>query len=157
MMMILKRILMFSAWGIVCFIPKKSRIRFIPITIFTTLLTFILVHIGQHYKFWSVKGDKKVFTWNALALLLGFLPVGNFIVCHFFFGKFKLYMLANLVLNFWYGFFFIPFLDKINFVKYEKFRKYHHILLTMFFAVLGYGYQFFLEKNNFMKGKKLVK
>ena len=148
---------MFSFWSIIFFIPKKSRIRFTPITIFTTFLVFLLVHIGQHYKFWAVKGDRKVFTWNSLSIMLGFLPIGNFIICHFFFGKFKLYLLANFILNFLYAFYGIPIFDKLNLIRYVKFNKYFHILTTMSFAVLGYGYQLFLEKNNFMKGKKLVK
>lgn len=157
MSLIFKRLILWSAWGLIFFIPKNSRIRFTPITVFTTFFVFLLVHIGQHYKFWCVKGDRKVFTWNSLSVMLGFLPIGNYIICHFFYGKFKLYLLANFVLNFMYAFFGIPILDKMNLIRYVKFNKYLHILFTMTVAILGYAYQSFLEKNNFMKYKKLVK
>jgi hypothetical protein len=157
MPIILKRLLFFSAWGLMIFIPKKSRIRFTPISNLTILMITVFVFIGKSYNFWSVKGGRKTFTWNAFSIIYGFFPIGNYIVCHLFFGKFKLYLLANFILNCSYAFFGIPLLEKWDFVKYEKFNKYHHIALTMTCAIFGYVYQSFLEKYGFMKIKKLVK
>jgi hypothetical protein len=157
MTIVLKRLFICLASILILFIPKKSKKRFLPVTILSIFLTSTLVFIGKEYDFWKAHGGgSRKFMWNANALLLGAFPFGNFLMFHLFYGSFKLYLLGNFILNSIYAFIAIPLLDKIKYVKYVKFTKIHHIIVTMTFSVLAYGFQNFLEKNNFMK-KKLVK
>jgi hypothetical protein len=157
MAIVLKRLFFCSASILILFIPKKSRKRFFPVSIFSIFLTTLLIFIGKEYEFWKVHGGgSRKFMLNATAIFIGAFPFGNFLMFHLFYGSFKLYLLGNFILNSIYAFIAIPLLDKIKYVKYVKFTKIHHIIVTMTFSVLAYGFQNFLEKNNFMK-KKLVK
>jgi hypothetical protein len=154
MIAFIKRIMLFSAWGLIFFIPKESRKRFLPVSIFTTFLVSSLVVIGKEYDFWRIHGgDRRKFAWNAFSIFVGFLPIGNFIMFHLFYGKFKLFLLGNFILNMVYAFFGIPIFDKLKMVKYVRFNKFWHVITTMIFSLLGYGYQNFLEKNLFKKRK----
>lgn len=155
MSIIFKRLILFLPWSIIFFIPQHSRKRFTPITLFSTLLCFIFLQYGQFRNFWFVKnGDDKKLGYNISCLLLGFFPIGNYIICNFFFGKFKLFLLGNFILNLLYCIFGFPFVQKLKILQYKKFNRLHHMLLTMTIAITGYGYQRFLERNNFMKGIK---
>ena len=156
-MVILIRLFLFLPWIMLKFLPIESKKRFIPVTIFSTFFTFVVVFIGIQYNFWKIKGSKKTLSWNILSIILGFFPIGNFIVFHLFYGKFKRYLLGNFIMNILYAQVILPIFKKLNFLVYDKYNKIHHMLVTMTIAVIVYRYQMFLDNNNFMNKKKLVK
>ena len=128
-------------WATVYFIPKNSMKKYIPVTVLTALITVTVCIIGMTYDFWEVKGSRKRKLWNLLSIVLGYFSLGCLWIFHFTFGNFRLYLLTNLINNVVYAFGIIPFLEKINFVKYTKFTRIHHIIVTMFYSIIIYGYQ----------------
>lgn len=134
------------AWATVYFIPKKSIKRYIPVTILATLITVTVSFIGVHYDFWKVKGGSKKKLWNILSIVLGYFSLGCLWIFHLTFGKFWLYLLVNLTNNLVYAFGIIPILEKINFIKYTKFTRIHHIIVTMTYSLILYWYQLNYDK-----------
>ncbi|MBZ9537177.1 hypothetical protein KGR20_23810 [Cytobacillus oceanisediminis] len=52
----------------------------------------------------------------------------------------------NLLQNVIFAFPIITFLEKVNFLKYIRFNRYHHLALSMTMALVLYGYQLFIDK-----------
>jgi hypothetical protein len=144
------------AWLTVYFMPKKSVKKYIPVTIFTTLITVTVTFIGNQYDFWGVKGSSKKRMWNLLSIL-SYFSLGCLWIFHLTFGKFMLYIFVNLLNNLVYTIGIIPLLEKLNFIKYVKFTRIHHFLVTMFYTLLIYGYQLCYEKPKLFFNKKAFK
>jgi hypothetical protein len=134
------------AWATVYFLPKRSVKRYIPVTILASLITVTVSFIGHNYDFWEVSGGSKKRMWNLLSIVLGYFSLGCLWIFHLTFGKFWLYLLINLINNFAYAFGIIPILEKLNFIKYVKFTRIHHIIVTMTYSLILYGYQMFFDK-----------
>ncbi|SET70755.1 hypothetical protein SAMN05421676_10712 [Salinibacillus kushneri] len=128
-------------WGSLVFIPRKSIKRFMPVTILSSLITMTGTFIGLNYNLWEIKGNARRKLWNALTLVLGLFPLGNIWIYHLTYGNFRRYVLANLLNNIIYGLPIITFLEKMNFIKYTKFSRFHHIVVAMIYSTILYGYQ----------------
>ncbi|MEK5520449.1 hypothetical protein [Heyndrickxia sp. FSL W8-0423] len=112
----------------------------------SALLVLTLVFIGTPFNFWKVKGGPETRIKNILSVILGPFAVGTLWIFHLTFRKFWLFMLTNLVQNLIYAFPILTFFEKINFIKYVKFTRIHHLIASMSFALILYGFQSYLEK-----------
>ncbi|MDQ0156544.1 hypothetical protein J2S07_002865 [Robertmurraya andreesenii] len=143
----LVRIGFILTWLSVYFLPKKTVKRYLPSSTMAALLVMTTVFIGTHFNAWKVKGGTITRILNILSIILGPFSVGTLWILRFTFGKFWLYVLINLVQNLIYAFPILNILDKINFIKYVKFTRIHHIIASMTYAIIIYGYQLLLEKR----------
>ncbi|MDF1510031.1 hypothetical protein PZE06_17985 [Robertmurraya sp. DFI.2.37] len=148
MLLSFMRIFLFSSWASLFFIPRKSLKRFLPVSILASLLTLIIVFVGTHYDFWKFKGGSKTKIITLLSIVLGAFPVGAFWIFRFTFGKFWLYILTNLIQNLIYAFPIITFFEKINFIKYVRFTRFHHLLVSMTISLILYGFQLLIGDSN---------
>ncbi|MEH7419148.1 hypothetical protein V7266_28375 [Neobacillus drentensis] len=79
-------------------------------TILTSLIKETVTFVGIHYRFREVKGKKKI-----MELIINYIetiPSRCLWIFQLTFGKFKLYLLANLINNLVYAIGIIPFLVK---------------------------------------------
>lgn len=143
----LVRIGFMLSWLTVYFIPRKTMKRYIPASTMSALLVMTTVFIGTHFNAWEVKGGAKTRILNILSVILGPFSVGTIWILRLTFGKFWLYMLINFVQNLIYAFPILNFLDKINFIKYVKFTRIHHMIASMTFSLIVYGYQLLLDRR----------
>lgn len=59
-------------WAIVIiFLPKNSFKRFLPVTLFCSLLLLIVEMLSPIFNWWKVKGGYKFILFDALAFILG--------------------------------------------------------------------------------------
>jgi len=144
MLTLVVRFVLLMSWVTVRFIPKQSIRKYIPVTILASLITVTVSFIGVHYEFWEVKGGAKKRLWNILTIVIGIFPLGCLWIFHLTFGKFWLYVLANFLNNIIYAYPIVSVLEKIKFIKYKKFNRMSHILVTMTYSLLLYKYQMFL-------------
>lgn len=142
----LVRIGFILSWLTACFIPQKTVKRFLPASTMSALLVMTTVFIGSHYNSWEVKGSTKTRIYNILSVILGPFSVGTLWIFRLTYGRFWLYLLINLLQNLIYVFPILTLLDKINFIKYVKFTRIHHLIASMSFALIIYGFQSFLER-----------
>lgn len=146
MIVSLVRIGFILSWITVYFIPKNTVKRYLPASTMSALLVMTTVFIGTHYHSWEVKGGTKTRIFNILSVILGPFSVGTLWIFRLTFGKFWLYLLTNFVQNLIYAFPILAFFEKINFIKYVKFTRIHHLIASMTFSLIIYGFQYFLEK-----------
>ncbi|MCU9614868.1 hypothetical protein OEV98_15090 [Caldibacillus lycopersici] len=155
MFVVLIRILLLSTWATLFFVPKKSIKRFLPVTTMSAFLTMTTVFIGSYFNFWEIKGGNKARIYNLLSLLVGAFSVGTLWIFKWTYGKFWLYLLINVAQNILYAFPIISFFEKMNFIKYVKFTRIHHLIVSLSYSLILYVYQWFLEKP-YTKGLKFL-
>ena len=153
-MVVFIRLLFLASWFSLGLASKQSIKRYLPVTFFAGLYAITVVLIGNHYNFWETKDHPKKRMWNHLTLVLGPFTLANFWIFNFTYGKFKRYFLTNIINNIVYGFAIIPLLRKANYLLYERFTKFHHIIFTMTFSLVFYRFQMFFEKLSPNKGHK---
>lgn len=141
------RLFAILSWVSIFFMPSNAIKRYMPVTILSALITVTVTFVGVNYNFWYVKGGIKTRTWNLLTIVLVLFPLGNLWIFYLTYRNFWLYLLANIMNNLVYAYKFIPFLEKIKFLKYKKFNQFIHIIVAMFYSLLLYGYQKIYEKQ----------
>ena len=136
-------------WAIVIyFLPKKSFIRFLPVTLFCSCLLLIQTLLNPIFNWWKVKGGTKYMVFDALAFIFGPFFTINLWVFHFTYGKFSLYALSNLIMDLIFAFPLNAFFQKIGHYKLKKFNSKIIFLIFYSFSLLNYAFQKFFEKNN---------
>lgn len=153
----LVRIGFLLTWLSVFLIPKRTVKRYLPAATMSALLVMTTVFIGTHFNAWKVKGNAKTRIYNILSVILGPFSVGTIWILHLTFRKFWLYLLTNLIQNIVYAYPILNFLGKIKFIKYVKFTRIHHIIASMSFSLIIYGFQSFLEKPLSSKSRLINK
>ncbi|TCJ01475.1 hypothetical protein E0Y62_23870 [Cytobacillus praedii] len=134
-------------WLIVLiFLPKQSFKRFLPVTFFCSFLLLIIEMLSPIFNWWKVEGGYKYMVFDALAFILGPFFTINLWVFHLTFGKFSLYAISNLVIDFIFAYLLCPIFQKIGHFKFKKFTSTKIFFLYYFLALLNYGFQKYIEK-----------
>lgn len=132
--------------GSLIFLPKKSFYKYLPVTIFTSVLVLIVCALSIPYKFWVVKGNKTTKVLNDLAYVFGSFFAVTLWIFHFTFGKFKQFVGINLLMDFLLAYPINYVFQKLKVYKLVNFKS-KHIFLTYFsFSFIIYGFQLLLEK-----------
>ncbi|MCM3032500.1 hypothetical protein [Niallia sp. MER 6] len=142
------------SWSTIFFLPRKSFLKFLPVTIFSTAVLLIEDMIGRTYKLWKVKGGKKSATNNALTFILGPFFAANLWTFHFTYGRFWIYTIFNLVFDLLFAFPLHYFLNKIGLYKLKKVKPIFLFYTAFAYSMLNYGFQIFLDKNFTVKQEK---
>jgi len=129
------------------FFMKKEEInRYVPVAVFATVLTMIILDIGITLGIWVVR--ESVFPFNEIfPYYLGTMPVLAMWVFKFTNGRFWAYMTTNLILDIGFNFFlldyFLPIRGMFSFVGISPLQG---LTITLAHAVLIYGYQMWHER-----------
>jgi hypothetical protein len=134
------------------FIPKKSLVKYIPVTLFssTTLLAEIL-YFTTH-KLWKVKGSQKGKTSTALSLVFGPYFFSNLWVFHLAKGSLLRYSLINIIADLLYAYPGIKLFRKLNFFKL-KVSSFQFFLLIITNSYINFAFQKIFEKLTIHKHK----
>lgn len=135
------------SWLTSLFLGKKNFRRYTPVSIFASLLVTLVYISAYHLGWWKLK--KPVIPWLKsidISFIYGPFLVGTMWVFRlsYRFG-FRIYMLANLLLD---GFFvgvFLPFLEKWGIVKLNKVKHIGIYGLMLAVAVIIYPFQKWLD------------
>jgi hypothetical protein len=121
-------------WLSLFLMKKKSIYRYMPVCIFSALLVTIVYEIGYTYKWWILKDA--IVPWGHVtntAFAYGVFLVGTMWVFHFTFGRFWLYVVANLLLDAFYAFVFHRIEEKLGIADLINVKHYHILLLMVEF------------------------
>src|SRR5690606_11528433 len=99
------------------FLPKRSIVRYLPVTIFSTATILLEILDFTIHKLWNVKGGRKGIFSTALSLVIGPYFFSNLWVFHLSKGKFLRYTLLNIIGDLLYAFPGIKLFRKWNFFK----------------------------------------
>ncbi|MCY9692154.1 hypothetical protein [Paenibacillus alginolyticus] len=126
---------------------KQSIYRYVPVCIFSALLVTIVYEIGYTYKWWIL--IDAIVPWGHVtntAFAYGIFLVGTMWVFHFTFGRFWLYIVANLVLDAFYAFVFHRIEEKLGIADLICLKHYHILLLMVGLSLILYPYQLWQER-----------
>ncbi|THE13855.1 hypothetical protein E1I69_06510 [Bacillus timonensis] len=98
-------------------LPKKSYIKYLPVTLFSSVVLMFEVFYFTVHKLWKVKGGAGAMVCDAMIFMLGPYVFANFWVFHLSKGKFLPYTIINLIADWIFAFPLIKLLGKLRFFK----------------------------------------
>ncbi|WP_442597837.1 hypothetical protein [Neobacillus sp. D3-1R] len=135
------------SWLTTFIIGKKNVRRYTPVSIFASLLVTLVYVSAYHLGWWKLK--KPVIPWLKsidISFIYGPFLVGTIGVfsLSYRFG-FRIYMLANILLDSFFSFVFLPFLEKWGIVKLKKVQHFGICGLMLAVAIIIYPFQKWLD------------
>ena len=128
------------------FLPKKSFYKYLPVSIFTSVLVLSVCALSIPYKLWVIKGNKTTKILNDLSFVFGSFFAGTMWIFHLTFGKFKQYFALNLLMNLFLSYPLSYVFQKLRVYRLVSFKS-KHVFLTYFgFSFIIYGFQLLLNK-----------
>ncbi|WP_069187940.1 hypothetical protein [Sporosarcina globispora] len=132
-------------WFSVPLLGKVSFVRFLPVTTFVNLFMSILSIFAIKNKWWKNKGTLFGSPIN-LPYMLGIFFVGTLWIFKLTYGKFVKYLLLNIVMDYILAFPFAKLATKVGVFEFKKMRPIVFFYLSVFLAVIIYGYQYIVEQ-----------
>ena len=148
MLQVAIRVSMFLvSWLSVFFLPNKKKlfIKYLPVSLFSSMTLIFQIFYFTVHKFWEVKGGQKNMIHTAFLLIFGPYLILNIWFFHLSKGKFLLYSLINIVADFIYAFPILALFKKINVFKI-KIKSGYFFMLILADAFLNYGFQKLFDK-----------
>jgi len=125
-------------------VTKKSFIKYLPVTLFSTVVTCAEVFYFSVHKKWQVKGGPSALICDALILVLGPYFFGTLLSFQYSNGKLLKYSLINIFADYIYSFPLVKIFEKLKFFKLNVTSK-QFFTLIVFNAFLNFGFQKFYE------------
>lgn len=139
--------LILISWGTVFFLPKKSFFKYLPVTLFSSIIILTEYLLGAPRNWWKAKGGIKTIANNGLAFAFGPYFIGSLWIFRLTYGRFWLYTLLNLILDWILAYPLNTFFEKINLYKLKKIKPVHLFLFSLGYSFVNYGFQLILDKN----------
>ncbi|MBM4761169.1 hypothetical protein [Bacillus sp. B15-48] len=135
------------SWGTVFFLPKKMFFKFLPVSLFSSIIILTEYLVGAPRNWWAAKGGMKTIANNGLMFTFGPYFIGNIWIFSLTYRKFWLYTLLNIMMDYILAYPLNAFFEKINLYKLKKLRPIHLFLLSLGYSFVNYGFQLFVDKN----------
>ncbi|WP_042337593.1 hypothetical protein [Bacillus andreraoultii] len=135
------------SWASIAFIPKRTFFKFLPVSLFSTVIILTEYLIGGPLKWWNAKGGIKSVAYNGLTFALGPYFVGNLWIFRYTYGKFWLYTLVNLLMDFTLAYPLNALFEKVKLYKLKRIGPNHLFLLSIAYSFVNYSFQLILDKN----------
>src|SRR5947199_5011048 len=91
--------LLIVSWISIIFLPKSAFRKYLPVSIFCSLLVICGCLLSYRYRWWKVKGGIAELIFMDSSFIFGPFFVGTIWIFHLSYGKFKRYILLNLISN----------------------------------------------------------
>ncbi|TYS48272.1 hypothetical protein FZC83_21465 [Rossellomorea marisflavi] len=125
---------------------EKVLKRFLPVALFVTLVNTLFYQAAYHYNWWRELG---LFDWDKVANIpwvYSAYLIATIWIFKFTYGKFKIYLLTNLILDGVYVYLWYPILQKLG-LAFSEMSSHISYLLMIGVAVLIYLFQIWFEKD----------
>ncbi|PMC39082.1 hypothetical protein CJ195_03840 [Bacillus sp. UMB0899] len=124
----------------------KTFKRFLPSSLFICVYLLAEGYLAEKKKWWWFPMTVKPNVVGELPLIFGPFFVGSLWILKFTFGKFKIYVLINLVIDAIFTYFALDWFKKIGYVSLIRLTKFQLSLLFLIKSFLMYGIQVIYEK-----------
>ncbi|WP_442599386.1 hypothetical protein [Neobacillus sp. D3-1R] len=137
--------MLIAPWFSLPLLGKKSFKRFLPAVIFINIVIFIESIIAYKRKWWWFyeKLHRKIN--GEFPLMWGPFFIGSFWIMKFTYGRFRLYMLTNFIIDSLFVFPGILILRKLGIASLVRLKHYQLLILFLYKAIILYIFQFFKE------------
>ncbi|WP_227551681.1 hypothetical protein [Metabacillus sediminilitoris] len=120
--------------------------RFLPSVIFMNLYLVAEGRFAEKKKWWWFPFSVKPNVLAELPLIIGPFFVGSFWILKYTYGKFNLYLLANVIIDSLFTYLGMNWLKKIGYVSLVRLTKFQLSLVFLIKTFLLYGSQVLYEK-----------
>jgi hypothetical protein len=103
--------LLILPWLTIFFMKRQDFKRFMPAALFTTVTSAIISDVGIGLNLWTIKDNIYPF-YQLLPIMFGFNPVSTLWLLKFFYKRFWLYSIVQLLLSCGFSFVLQPWLQK---------------------------------------------
>ncbi len=133
--------LMFIAPWFTLFLMRKEDLkRFMPVALFTAILSAIISDMGYTFGLWTI--GEKIYPFSYLSPhLFGPLLVITLWVFKFTYGRFWLYMITNTILDIGFNFLFLGYFLPARGILFMNVHPIRTLPITLIHAAIAYGYQ----------------
>lgn len=132
-------------WFTVPFIHPKTIKRFLPGSLFMCLYLMIEGSIAERKKWWWFTVNFKPNVIGELPLIFGPFLAGSLWIFKFTYGKFPLYVLLNLIIDAFFVYPFIDWLQRIGYVSLVRLSKLNLSILFLIKSIAMYAFQYLYE------------
>lgn len=133
-------------WFTVPFLRKKTVRRFLPSSIFMSLLLIAEGSFAEKKKWWWFSTSVKPNFLAEIPLIIGPFFVGSLWILKCTFGKFKLYLLINFIVDSIFTHIGTDWFKKIGYASLVKLSKFQLSIVFFIKSLVMYGFQFLYEK-----------
>jgi len=130
-------------WFSLIFMSKEEIRRFMPLALFTMVVTSITIEAGITLNLWSIRETTYPLN-HTLSYVYGLAPVVAMWIFKFTYNRFWIYAAADTVFNLGFGFLFTPWLANRE-IKDLYTSRFNVFLIVTGLAVLLYLYQMWQE------------
>jgi hypothetical protein len=139
--------LILISWSTIFFIPKKVIKQFLPVATFASMLVLVESILAIPFKWWRVKGGLLTKAFNDFSFIFGPFFVGTIWIFRLTFGKFWLYLMANILMDAFLSYPVNWLFQKLKVYKLVNFKPKHIFFTSICFAILIYWYLLFISKS----------
>lgn len=140
--------LLVISWSSLLFYPKRSFKRYLPVTLFVSILVSILVILSIPLKLWRVPGGLGSKIINDLSFTFGPFFAVNLWVFRLTYGKLYGYLGLNLIMDFILAFPVSTLFKRMKIYSLERLRPLYFFGIIYSTAILGYGFQYFFKESS---------
>ncbi|WP_273122596.1 hypothetical protein ACNRWW_05010 [Metabacillus sp. HB246100] len=147
----MNKVFMFSSlllpWLTLFFATSDSRKKYMPVTIFTSLLMTIIFQIAYTYKWWII--HEQIVPWGYMidvGFAYGIFAVGTFWIFKLTSHKFILFVIVNLIMDALMAYLILPFLGKLEIADYKNISPTQYLGVMFALSFIIYGYHKWQEK-----------
>lgn len=134
-------------WFTLFFATSDSRKKYMPVTIFTSLLMTIIFQIAYTYKWWVI--HEQIVPWGYMidvGFAYGVFAVGTFWIFKLTSHKFILFVIVNLIMDALMAYLVLPLLGKLEIAEYKNISPTHYLVVIFTLSFIIYGYHKWQEK-----------
>lgn len=125
---------------------KKTITRFLPGGIFMSLYLIAEGRFAEKRKWWWFPYSVKPNVLAEFPLIFGPFLVGSLWILKYTFGKFNLYLLVNILVDAFFTYFGLNWLNKIGYVSLVRLTKIQLSIVFLIKTFVLYGFQVLYEK-----------
>jgi hypothetical protein len=133
----------------IIFLNKEQVKRFMPVGILASFLMVLYNLVAYNEKHWIIKVH--ILPWlkpSFEPFVLGTFLVTTIWVFHFTYQRFSIYLITNIVLDFMFAVFPLPYLlqKKLGIYELVNITPWGRFLIFVIFSIVIYGYQKWQEE-----------
>jgi hypothetical protein len=133
-------------WFTLPLLGAKTFKRFLPGALFMSLYVTLEGMFAEKKKWWWYLFKGKPNVLGEMPLIFGPFFIGSFWILKYTFGKFKYYVLVNLLVDSIFTYFTVDWFKKIGYVTLVRFSKIQLSLIFLVKSFVMYGFQVVFEK-----------
>lgn len=134
-------------WFTLFFSNPEERKKYMPVTIFTSLLMTIIFQIAYTYEWWIL--HKQIVPWGYMidvSFVYGIFAVGTFWIFRFTSHKFSIFILLNLIMDAFMAFIALPLLSVLRIATYKNIDPWQYFLVIFALSFIIYIYHKWQQK-----------